>query len=99
MGRRKHVMQGLGNELEAPTAGQRVVRAVGSRGGNIVEVEFPNGGTTLCILPQKFNKTLYVKKGGYLLIAERGAAKVTGHIVAVLYDSHIKQLKKYPGVW
>ncbi|KAJ9519937.1 hypothetical protein QJQ45_014665, partial [Haematococcus lacustris] len=27
-----------------------------------------------------------------------GAAKVTGHIVAVLYDSHIKQLKKYPGV-
>ncbi|KAJ9519770.1 hypothetical protein QJQ45_013463 [Haematococcus lacustris] len=27
-----------------------------------------------------------------------GAAKVTGHIVAVLYDSHIKQLKRYPGV-
>ncbi|GFH14399.1 RNA-binding EIF1AD [Haematococcus lacustris] len=102
MGRRKHVMQGLGNELEAPTAGQRVVRAVGSRGGNIVEVEFPNGGTTLCILPQKFNKTLYVKKGGYLLI-EESAAPGSSNATAALCarpsssSSHQEQPVSSPG--
>jgi hypothetical protein len=35
----KHITQaGLLGEIDAPSEGQRIVRAVGSRGGNIVEV-------------------------------------------------------------
>ena len=38
-GRRKHVLQNsLTGHVEPPTEGQQIVRAVGSRGGNIVEV-------------------------------------------------------------
>lgn len=36
--RRKHVTHGLSQEIEAPKDGERIVRAIGSRGGNIVEV-------------------------------------------------------------
>ncbi len=83
-----------------------------------LQVAYPDGRQTLCLLPNKFNKKLWVKRGGYLLIEEGSAVnagadapaetasqsqastgKVTGTIVAVLYDDHIRQLKKFPGVW
>lgn len=56
-------------------------------------------------MPAKFNKKLWVRRGGFLLIEESQAAaddrnsRVTGTIVAVYYDDQIKQLKKMPGVW
>jgi hypothetical protein len=31
--------------------------------------------------------------------AEHSGSRVTGTICAVLYEDHIKQLKKHPGVW
>jgi hypothetical protein len=57
------------------------------------------------MMPAKFNRKLWVKRGGYLIIessseAEQDkASRVTGTICAVLYEEHIKQLKKMPGVW
>lgn len=88
-------------------------------------------------MPAKFNKKLWVKRGGFLLIEDSmglaaagaaaqgqgqaaaagaagaeegpgaaaavggggGAPKVTGTILAVLYDDQIKQLMRLPGVW
>ncbi len=38
MSRRKHLLQSLEQEIEPPSAGQHIVRAVGSRGSNIIEV-------------------------------------------------------------
>ena len=37
------------------------------------QVQLPDGQQTLCMLPAKFNKKLWVKRGGYLII-ERDAA-------------------------
>jgi probable RNA-binding protein EIF1AD len=70
-----------------------------------VQVEYPDGATTLCLMPAKFNRKLWVRRGGFLMIesspeAEQDSgSRVTGTITAVLYDEHIKQLKKLPGVW
>lgn len=54
------------------------------------------------MLPQKFNKKLWVRKGGYVVVEEEEAAaadsKVSGLIVSILYEEHIKQLKKR-GEW
>jgi probable RNA-binding protein EIF1AD len=56
-------------------------------------------------MPAKFNRKLWVKRGGFLIIetsteAEQDAgSRVTGTIAAVLYEEHVKQLKKMPGVW
>ncbi|KAK9814192.1 hypothetical protein WJX72_001988 [[Myrmecia] bisecta] len=100
--RRKHVTQGsLQNEVQPPGPGQRIVRAVGSRGGNIVEVEYPDGHKTLSLLPARFNKKLWVKRGGYLIIQEGASdgGRVTAEIVNVLYDKDVKEFKRQPGVW
>ncbi len=106
---------------------------------NYSQVEFPDGRQTLVLMPAKFNKKLWVKRGGFLLIEDSmglaaagaaaqgqaaaaaaaaagaagteegpggaaaaaggGAPKVTGTIIAVLYDDQIKQLMRLPGVW
>eukprot|EP00775_Hariotina_reticulata_P009258 gene9258-9424_t len=94
--RRKHVTQTAFNQdVEPPSSNQQIVRALGTRGGNIVEVEYPNGSNTLCIMPAKFNRKLWVRRGGFLIIepspeAEQDAtSRVTGTICAVLYDEHI----------
>jgi probable RNA-binding protein EIF1AD len=66
------------------------------------QVAFPDGRTTLCLLPAKFHKKLWIKKGNYLIVTEDGAeadGRVTGEILAVLFGDHVKQLKRMPGVW
>ena len=68
------------------------------------QVEFPDGRSTLCLLPAKFHKKLWVRKGSFLVVEDAPAAgeegsRVTGQIVAVLYADHVKQLRRMPGVW
>ena len=54
------------------------------------------------MLPAKFNKKLWIRRGGYLIIdqgKQDGDNRVTGSIVAVLYEPDVRALKKLPGVW
>ena len=37
-------------------------------------MQLPDGQQTLCMLPAKFNKKLWVKRGGYLIIERDDAA-------------------------
>lgn len=67
-------------------------------------MEFPDGRATLCLLPAKFHKKLWVKKGNFLIIEDAPEAagegsRVTGQILAVLFADHVKQLKRMEGVW
>ena len=67
-------------------------------------MEFPDGRSTLALLPAKFHKKLWVRKGSYLIVedaAEAGdeGSRVTGLVAAVLYADHVKQLRRMPGVW
>ena len=66
------------------------------------QVQFPDGRRTLCLLPAKFHKKVWIKRGNYLIIESMTAeveAAVTGQIIHVLYADHVKQLKKSAGVW
>ena len=68
------------------------------------QVEFPDGRSTLCLLPAKFHKKLWVKNGNYLIVEDAPEAagegsRVTGQILAVLFADHVKQLKRMEGVW
>ena len=65
------------------------------------QVEFPDGRRTLCLLPAKFHKTVWVKRGNFLIIEslEDTEAAVTGQILHVLFAADVKQLKKLEGVW
>ena len=68
----------------------------------IVQAETADGRDLLCFLPAKFNKKLWIKRGGYIIVEEGDVDvqdKVTATIVKVLYEQDVKALKKLPGVW
>ena len=99
MSRKKHVESAyLYGDIEPPTDAQCIARARGTRGGNILEVEFENGETTLCMIPARFNKKLWIRRGGLVIVeqtvTEATDAKVTANVVAVLYPEHLKHFRK-----
>ena len=68
------------------------------------QVEKPDASQTLCRIPSKFSKILWVRAGSFIVAhfeddAEASDAKVTGELTRVLYADQIKELKKRPGVW
>jgi hypothetical protein len=74
----------------------------GKSTGAAPQVEFPGGRRTLAMLPARFNKKLWVRRGGYLVVEEApgdGAAAVSAMIVRVLYADGARALRKLPGVW
>ncbi len=57
------------------------------------QVQLPSGRQTLCMIPQKFNKKLWVRSGGFVVVEEdesaAGDAKITGTICQVcMISSH-----------
>ena len=65
-------------------------------------MEFPDGRRTLAMLPARFNKKLWVRRGGFLVIEEavaEGASAVSALIVSVLYADGVRALRKLPDVW
>ena len=56
------------------------------------------------MLPARFNKKLWVRRGGYLIVDEAadaaaGTGAVSALIVHVLYAEGVRTLRKLPGVW
>ena len=99
MSRKKHVEQEyLQKDVQPPSDGQEIAMSLGTRGGNIVEVQFEDKTTTLCMIPAKFNKKLWIRRGGLVIIDKtvKGEtdAKITGTVAAVLYPEHLKHFKK-----
>ncbi|MCO5563628.1 hypothetical protein L7F22_017275 [Adiantum nelumboides] len=73
--------------IDAPQVGEQVEDEVFAR--------------TLCLLPAKFNKTLWIRKGSFVVVEEgdrEGALesgnKVTGVICQVLFGEQIRALKR-----
>lgn len=65
-------------------------------------MELASGEQTLCLLPAKFNKKLWVKRGGFLIVAlgnVDATESVTGTIIHVLYEADVRRLKAMPSVW
>ena len=61
---RKHVVDQLLHGKESTVnEDERVVRVVEARGRNQLEVSFPDGSTTLCLIPAKFQKKIWIRKG------------------------------------
>ena len=96
------LQQTLQGDINPPGEGQHIVMAIGSRGGNQIEVEYPDGRRTLCLLPARFHKKVWIKRGGYLIIQvadDVTDAAITGQIEHVLNHQQVKSLKKLKDVW
>lgn len=98
---RKHVTIQLEQEYPEPSKedNEFIVRVVEVRGTNQVQVEYPNGEQILVMLPTKFRKLVWVKKGMYLIIStnvdsNKSSIKIKGIVKHVLQNHHISHLKK-----
>ena len=89
-----------------PGENQTIVVMVESRGGNLLEVMSTEGKTSLCRLPTKFRKLIWVKRGTYMIVtmqaeeertfetASGEKGKVVYTVEHVLFKDQIKHLKQ-----
>ncbi|KAH7443938.1 hypothetical protein KP509_02G056800 [Ceratopteris richardii] len=100
-GGRKKLKEGaLNGGIELQPA-QKIYKVISLRGSNIIEVEDENNIATLCLLPAKFNKVLWVRRGSFVLVeggdhekVSEFGSKVTGIICQVLFDKQIRGMKR-----
>ncbi|XP_017110579.1 probable RNA-binding protein EIF1AD [Drosophila elegans] len=99
--RRKHLMnEMMKDDYELPTENQQIARVISSRGNNLHEVETPKVEENFLVsMPNKFRKSMWVKRGDFLLIEpiEEGD-KVKAEICKILTPEHIKEYTK-AGIW
>lgn len=70
---RKHLTDAVLHDLPEPQKDEKIARVVASRGGNQFDVCVANDTTVyLAILPTKFHKLVWVKRGDYVLVQVGG---------------------------
>uniref|UniRef100_A0A0D6QTM6 S1-like domain-containing protein n=1 Tax=Araucaria cunninghamii TaxID=56994 RepID=A0A0D6QTM6_ARACU len=94
---KKEALQGC----PEPQEGQLIMQVVSLRGSNLIEVMDSMDSKTLAMLPAKFHKSLWIKRGSYVLVegsnrekASEAGSKVTCMIVHVLFDEQVRTLQK-----
>jgi len=95
--KRKIAVNTLTN-LPVPGETEKIARVTELRGSNICEVEIPEGEKFLVQLPTKFRKTVWVKRGNYVIINRPTAwdnmqYKVKAMVQHILFPDQIKYLK------
>jgi probable RNA-binding protein EIF1AD len=100
MGRPKRDILATAQESSTPPAtlsvNQFIARVVKAAGNNLYAVESSSGETMLVELPSRFRSTIWIKRGGYVLVdttafTERDN-KIAGEIANVVRDE--KQWRK-----
>ncbi|XP_063691390.1 probable RNA-binding protein EIF1AD [Bolinopsis microptera] len=78
---------------------QNIVKVLESKGNNLFLIEEETGHVTLCSMPPKFRKNVWIKRGDYLIVESiKEGKKVTCEMVNILYPPQIKDLKS-DNVW
>lgn len=94
MGRPKRNVQAAAEETSTPpeviTETQSIARVVKAAGNNLYLCSLPNTKEVLVELPSRFRNTIWIKRGGYVLIDTKdGDArdnKLGGEILNVVRD-------------
>jgi len=99
---RKHVTDAVLNSFPIPEDSQKIVRTISIRGSNQIEIEYPQGDKVLCLIPSKFIKKIWIKRGDYLIVdpvsEPDGSSKIMAQVQHILYPPQIKHLKEQ-GQW
>ncbi|DBA04480.1 TPA: hypothetical protein N0F65_010076 [Lagenidium giganteum] len=86
-----------------PKENEEIVRVISLRGSNIFEVVHADGSKSLTMLPQRFRKLIWVKRGDFLIVSSGEAdvtvkdgkkGAVTSMVEHILYKDQIKNLQK-----
>ena len=105
---RKGVTEEVMHGTPVPGKGEVVARVKAPRGANVIEVvSGADGSTGLAILPTKFRKLVWVKRGDYVIIAgstedievsDGNIGAVNFRVSAVLYKDQVRHIKQQ-GLW
>lgn len=105
---RKNVVEDFLNSYPIPIEGEEIVRVITSRGTNIFEIETIKSAVELALMPSKFRKLIWIKRGDFLIVSgceepttttnESSERKVRFMIKSVLNKEQIKHLKDL-GLW
>eukprot|EP01029_Cantina_marsupialis_P027573 TRINITY_DN773035_c0_g1_i1.p2 TRINITY_DN773035_c0_g1~~TRINITY_DN773035_c0_g1_i1.p2 ORF type:complete len:190 (+),score=43.37 TRINITY_DN773035_c0_g1_i1:60-572(+) len=102
-GYRKNVTNDYLDSFPEPNETQSVVVVNGTRGSNIFEVTTETGEVSLALLPTKFRKLIWVKRGSFLIVSTPTGdykcssgriGKVRYIIDSILTDDQVKHLKE-----
>ncbi len=103
MGKPKRNVQAAAEETTPPpdelTGSQSIARVVKIEGNSRYTCELPNKKTVLAELEDRFRNTIWIRRGGYVLvdlasIEERKGSNVVGGIINVVRDE--KDWRKQP---
>lgn len=102
-GGRKNLKRAVGEESLTLQEGQSIMRVVDLRGSNLIEVMDANGKNSLAIFPAKFQKSLWIKRGNFVVVDESGreeaaefGRKVGCVVTQVLFYEQVRVLQKSP---
>ncbi|CAN1297518.1 Probable RNA-binding protein EIF1AD [Linum perenne] len=83
--------------------GQSIMQVLSLRGSNLIEVLDPNGEKSLALFPAKFQKSMWIKNGSFVVVDRSGkekaiesGSKVTCIVSQVLFHEHVRTLQKSP---
>ncbi|KAK8827692.1 hypothetical protein WA577_007239, partial [Blastocystis sp. JDR] len=108
---RKGVTSTTLDEYPVPKENEILARISNPRGGNVFEVELPDGQKVLAILPTKFNKLIWMKRGDYVIVTksegqfttssgkQNGVESMIQHILLKDQVNHIKKEGLWPKEW
>ncbi|CAI5723974.1 unnamed protein product [Peronospora destructor] len=101
---RKGVTKRVLYDYPEPTENELIVRVTALRGTNLFEVVDAQGAKSVTMLPTKFRKLIWVKRGDFLIVGEGDGGEattatgkkgaVTSIVVHILYKDQIKNLKQ-----
>lgn len=94
MGRPKRDVRAAAEESTTPpddlTPSQHVARVIKAEGNSLYSCILPNQQTVLVELAARFRNTIWIKRGGYVLVdltpADEKTGKVEGEIVNVVRE-------------
>lgn len=99
---RKSVTDDFLHSDPVPGENEFIMEVVESRGSNIFEVKAPDGKKELTMLPKKFHKLIWVKRGEFLIVLRESGDEQEGGVKSmiqhVLNKDHIKNLETI-GLW
>ena len=94
MTKKKHVVNEALQRYELPDDKHYVVKIVAPRGNNLHEVITPSGTTFLVTMPTKFRRTIFIKRGDFVLVEDiEEGDKVKAEIVQILFKDNIKYIR------
>ena len=103
MGRPKRNVFAAAEETSTPPASltptQAIARVIKAEGNSLYSCTLPDQKTLLVELPSRFRNTIWIKRGGFVLIDTKEADvrqnKIDGEIINVIRAEHVWRKEAY----